>query len=181
MIITKERVKIEIGTTETTYDDRIAATIPNAESKFRQIAGFGFSVDFYADYTSTENTFLLPVEPNSIIYKLRYGNLIDGVGVPSETYITDINTTTGIVTVSNAFTSDGTKLVLCQDISYWSTISQMIMYLISKKTATAGTAKEVTRKSVGPLSVTYDKSAISSKWGIPESIVNSIPVYGSLS
>ena len=182
MNVTKERVKIEIdiSSTNTTYDADITATIPKAEARYRTVANFNFSTQFITTYASGDNTFTLSTHSDSLANDLNYGDLIDGVGVPDETYITDIDTINGIITVSEDFTDSGTTLILCQNIEYWPVISALVWYMMSKQSTTSILTTNIKSKSVGPLSITYDNSNINRRYGIPESIVQSIPQYGAL-
>jgi hypothetical protein len=177
MVVTKDRVLIEIGSTGgTEIEASITETIPKAEARYRAVAGFNFSTQFVTTYVSGEQTFTLSGCPDSLINDLKYGDLLEGTGVPSETYITNIDTIDNIVTVNNEFTADGTELFLSQNIEYWPVISAIITYLISKTTANPN-VKDVISKSVGPLRYSFDKSALNMRYGLPESLVQAIPHY----
>ena len=200
-IITLARVKTELGITNGTYDAQITALIPTAEAKYRQIANYNFSSQFVLSYKNGDSFFTpgsidysfrwgdaylsVGPNPNSIIYDLFYGDLIEGTGVDPETYITSVDKINNKVYVNNAFTADGDNLIFAQNISYWSTISAMIWFLIGKQSITNQDTFIVSSRSVGPLSVSFDaaslKSASVSRYGLPESIINAIPVYASMS
>ncbi len=192
-MISQAQVKIELGITSTTYDSAITAKIPQAEAKYREVAGNDFNWMFYATYTNTESVFkaggldyavkfgdaFLNSQPtaDSPLWQIKYGDLIEGTGVPAGTYVTAIDKIENEITVSNAFTADGDRLRLTTNISYYPTISQIIWFMIAQQTTTAASAKEYVSRSVGPLSWTLDPSAINKRYGIPEKLVQAIPRY----
>ena len=181
MIINLNRVKSELGIVVNDYNEDITKTIPKAESKYRLIANYNFNWQFSASYTSGESQFTVDLSPDSPMYELSYGDLINGDGVPAETYVIDIDFCTGIITTNNAFTDDGTELFKCQSIEYWPVISSIIWYMIGKLSTSNQNTAGIVSKSVGPLSYTFDKSSINSRYGLPESLVQSIPSYAGVS
>jgi hypothetical protein len=180
MIVTKDRVKIELGVTDTSLDIKITETIPKAEARYRTIANFNFNTQFITTYVTGTNHFTLSSCPDSLIFDLNYGDLIEGTGVPAEAYITTIDKINGLVYVSEDFTDGGDSLSLAQNISYWPVISSVVYYLIGKQSITNQNKKEVLSKAVSPLRVSFDKSSINQRYGLPENLVQSIPSYGAL-
>lgn len=196
MSITTAQVKIELGITSSTYDSAIANKIPQAEAKYREIANNNFSWSMFVNFTNTEKTFsplgedystsyghaFINVTPssNNPIWQLKYGDIVEGTGIPAGTYITGIDTIENEVTVSAAFTADGDRLKVTTNIAYYPVISNMIWYMIQQQTTTAASAKEYISRSVGPLSWTLDNSAINKRYGLPEKIVQAIPKYAGI-
>ena len=180
MNVTKERVKSELGILDNRDDAKITANIPLAEAKYRAIANYGFNSQFYADINTGDTTLELSTHEDSPLYRLTYGDIIGGGGAPDETFITDINKRDGIVTLSEAFTEDADYFILGQNVQYYPVISSLIWYMIGQQSTTAQGGKGVISRTVGPLSVTFDKSAINTRYGIPDSIAMNIPKYESV-
>lgn len=181
MIITKKRVKSELGILGNQYDAEITGCIPQAESKYRTIANYNFNYQISCSYTSGNTYFNLSTQPDSPIHNLKFGDLIEGAAFPAETYITNINKSTGNVTVSETLTDSGTLLAVCQNIEYWPVISSLVLYMIGRKSVTAQEKKELASKSIAPLSFTFAPQEINKSYGIPMTIVSAIPSYAGIS
>lgn len=196
MSISQAQVKIELGITSTTYDSAIASKIPQAEAKYREVAGHDFNWMFYVEFTNGESTFkpgglnyavkfgdaFLNTQPNrdNPIWQLKYGDIIEGTGITAGTYITAIDTLENEVTVSAPFTANGDRLRVTTNIEYYPVISKIIWFMIGQQTTTKAAELEYISRSVGPLSWTKDGSGINKRYNLPESIVNAIPKYAGL-
>ena len=197
MSISLAQVKIELGlVSNATYDAQITAEIPKAEAKYRTISGNAYLFEMFATFTNTELTFKVggldyavkygdaflntyPTE-NSEIFEMKFGDIIEGTGIPADTYITGIDKIDNEVTVNNAFTADGDRLTITTNIEYYATISAMIWYQIGKQSTTAQDLKEISAKSVGPLSVTFSNADINLQYGYPSKIIDAIPKFVGL-
>lgn len=195
-MISLATVKTFLGISDTTYDAAITAMIPIAEAKYREISGYDFNWMIYVQFESGENTFevgcvdyavkfgdaFLSGEPakDSSLWQLRYGDIIEGTGIPAETYITAIDTFENTVTVSANFTADSDRMRVTTNISYRPIMSQLIWYMISQQSTTAIDTKDLKSKKVGPLSVTFADDEINSSFGVPMKIVNSILKYAGI-
>lgn len=185
-MISLATVKTFLGLNVTTYDAQITALIPIAEAKYREIAGFGFNSYFPYSYASGTTTLTLGTEFFSnnnvadVLYTLVFGDIIEGTGIPAESYITAINKSNGTITISAQTTSGSDNFIISTNISYRPVMASMIWYMIGQQSTTAQSAKQVASKSVGPLSITYAPGEINTAYGLPHKIVNSIPKYASL-
>lgn len=195
-MISRDQVKIELGITDTTYDDAIDAKIPQAEAKYREVAGNDFNFMFYATFADSESTFspggvdyssayghafinAYP-EPDGAIWQLKYGDIVEGDGVPAGAYITSIDKKENQVTISDSFTADGDVITVTTNIAYYPVVSQIVWYMIGQQSTTAADSKEYKSRSVGPMAWTLDDSQINRSYGLPQKIVNAIPKYAGV-
>ena len=195
-MITLAQVKTYLGITANTYDALITAMIPIAEAKYREIAGYNFNWMIYAtfadgattmeiggvDYAINYGDAFINSQPgrDSAIWQLNYGDLIEGAGVPAGTYITAIDTIENEVTVSAAFTADGDRIRITTNISYYPVISSLIWFMVGQQSTTAQDKSNISSQTLGSMSITYDNSNISKRYGVPEKIVSAIPKYAGV-
>lgn len=193
-MISREQVKIELGITDTTYDDQIDAKIPQAEAKYREVAGSDFNWMFYCLFASGENSFepgglnyslssgdnFLSNSPDNPVWQLKYGDIVEGTGVPAGSYITAIDKLENSVTISENFTADGDRIRLTTNIAYYPVVSNIIWYMIGQQSTTAADATNYKSRRVGPLSWVLDDSDINKSYGIPQKLVNAIPKYAGV-
>jgi len=180
-------VKTFLGLTDTTYDAQITAMIPVAEAKYREVAAYGFNSYFDGNWDSGESIISVggfdmshTTDTNSQIYLLQFGDILEGDGIPNETYITALNKTTGTISISNDTTDSGVDLYVTTNIAYRPVISEMIWYLIGRQDTSVIDTQAVKSKSVSPLSVTYADNEINSTYGLPQKIVDAIPKYAGM-
>lgn len=196
MSISRTEVKTQLGISNADYDTDIDNNIPIAEAKYRQIAGYDFNFPVFVTFNSGENTFTVGgleyaikygdvflnsyPSPNSEIFEINYGDIIEGTGIPAGTYITGIDKIENEVTVSANFTADGDRIKITTNIAYYPVISGMIWYMIGQQSTTAQDVKQISSKRVGPLAITYAPEEIDSLHGIPKKFVNAIPKYAGV-
>ena len=174
-MISLATVKTALGLTDSTYDAKITATIPQAEAKYREIAGYDFNAYMSVTYASGSTTITM----GSNIYKLSYGDIVTGTGIPAETYITAVDKRNNRVTISEQTTDASDHMYVTTNIAYIPTIARMVWFMIGEQSTTI--EKDVASKSVGPLSITYGKGEYNSVYGLPQKIVDAIPKYVSMS
>jgi len=166
-LITLATVKTHLGLSATTYDTQITAMIPIVSSDVRRILNNNF--DKYVLSISTEDS--TSIELNEYY---PVGQVLQGTGIPDDTYLTDFNPVTEVYTMSAAATSDGTYVYPTVLISQFPTIAKMIFYRLS--TATTGNASEKNIQSIsyGPISKTFSESEINKKYNYPQSLINDL-------
>ena len=183
-MISLATVKTALGIENTDNDAKITATIPQAEAKYREVAGYDFNTYLVAFYSANSTTITLggdisEVPVDSPVHYLKYGDIITGTGIPAETYITSVDKRNNRVTISAQTTDASDHMYVTTNISYVPTIARMIWFMIGEQSTTI--EKDVASKSVGPLSITYGKGEYNSVYGLPQKIVDAIPKYVSMS
>jgi len=182
MIITKDIVKSMLSILDNNQDIKIDTYIPIAEGKFREIANYSFNAGVTVSGLKDAN-FFEPADlgPDSFIYYLKFGDIVEGANITPGTYIISIDILAGRVYLSSILLDDIEALMLGQNISYYPTISALVYFLMNKGTQAAQNQKEITSKSVGPLSISFSEQAINKTFGLPQVIVDAIPKYAGLS
>ena len=196
MSISRTEVKTQLGLKTTSYDAQIDSLIPIAEAKYREIAGTDFNWPLYVDFTSGQTTFkpgrlnfgvpfgdaFIDVVPDqdSPIFQIKFGDIIEGTGIPAGTYVTSIDKINDQVTVSSAFTANGNTMSVTTNIEYYPVISSIIWYMIGRQSTTSQDEKEFSSKTVGPLSISLTTGQANTRFGIPQKIVDAIPKYAGV-
>jgi hypothetical protein len=191
VIIDLATVKIYLGLTANTYDSQISAFIPDVDALIKDYCNCEFADDFWALLTSASDTieiasglfpqlievYGLSATPKEVDFKV--GDSITGTGISAGTFITRKIYTGDILThlQLSAVVTTGGQQTLIRGINrgYFNTVSKIIGYLISKTSITVSTG--IKSESVGGLSVTYSDDAINEKYGVPQSLLNSLPKF----
>jgi hypothetical protein len=188
--LTLDIVKTQLGITDTTYDAKITATLPEAEARFRQVAGYDFNYVFTPTYETGSAVIKVYRGANSIIENLRYGDIILSEDFPDGTYIIQNykvpkNDNTGtyyeLKLSAVATSADNFDMILCYNISHYAVLSQLVWYMIGEQDIAKVGEKGVKSKSAGPISVSYGDGDTNQAYGLPNKIVKQIPKYQSMS
>jgi hypothetical protein len=184
-------VKTELGIADGTYDAAITAKIPQAEARFRQVAGYDFNHVFVPEYNTGSDEITIPAGPNSIINDINYGDIILSPNHPDGTYIIQnfkipVTGTFGTyytlkLSQNATATSTEAETVLCYNISHYPVLSQIVWYMIDEQDVDKVGEKGVASKRIGPVSTSYGPADINQTYGLPNKIVQQVPKYASMS
>ena len=214
-VITLAKTKELLGISDTSLDASITAKIPYIDAKVKTITKNRFNKMIFGNTISGSPYVEIYSIKNSSgrIYKhvgcgqyqsnngsyiddlyeyIETGQLIEGEGIPADTYIDevyfsgDIHEVSGvtydvpILKLSNNATATATaeRLLLGINQAYQDIIAKGIQYLITG-TSTALPQNRLKSKSLPPLSVTYADSKIDPKTGMPDWFISSLPRYMS--
>jgi len=185
-LITRAKVKTFLGIGDTSYDAQIDVYIPIVSTDIRRILNNEFDLYVTASYTTASTDIILPdyrkyQDIHGYYYpQARYwvGQVLQGNGIPDDTYIQSYNPLTDIFTLSATTTDSDLYVYPTIRISQWPTISKMIFYKISKATTASATERTVSSKTYGPVSLTYSQSEINKEWDYPQVLLDDLgPVY----
>jgi hypothetical protein len=140
--------------------------IPIVSADVRKILNCQFDRVYVAEYTDTETTL-------EALYGLPLGQVVYGVGLTADQYITGFDTTNLVYSLSSAATASGTDINTTVNISQWPTISKMIAYRMDTQNAN-DTEQNVKSRSVGPLSVSLSDAEINKQWNYPQKLIDDL-------
>lgn len=174
-------VKGQLGISASTYDTGIDTFIPIVSSDVRRILNNSFDKYILATFTSgsTEINFGLI---NQIFYeegdyfppRFQLGQVIQGTGIPDDTYLSSIDPVSAIYTMSAAATADGDYVVPTINVYQWPVISKMIWYRYIKQNTTDVSAEKLSSISYGPVSKSFADSEINKKWNYPQILIDDL-------
>ncbi len=167
-LITLDTVKAQLSISDTTQDADITAMIPIVSADVRKILNCAFNRIYVAEYTDTETTL-------EALYGLPLGQVVYGVGLTADQYITGFDTTNLVYSLSSAATADGTDINTTVNVSQWPTISKMIAYRLSTQTSDDIEAN-IKSQSVAPLSITFADAEINKQWNYPQKLIDDLGV-----
>lgn len=174
-MISLAKVKELLGITGTTYDAQIALMLPLVESDVRRILNHHFREKVYCTYTFGSTTIS---GLTSLLYERNFdhpveiGRVIEGVGIPADTYVTDYDEETGEATISNATTDSGNYVRTSIQIGQWIPIAKMVWFKISKLN-TDEDWKRVASQTMGPVSISF-VDTIDARTGYPIDLIKDL-------
>jgi len=166
-LISLATVKTHLGIGYDIFDAQITAMIPIVSSDVKRILNTNF--DKYILSISTEDSDYIELNR-----KCNLGQVIQGIGIPDDTYLTDFNPVTEIYTMSATATSDGTYIYPTILISQFPTISKMIFYRISTTSLSDATKKIISSISYGSVSKTFADAEINKKYNYPQTLIDDL-------
>lgn len=215
-VITLEKTKTLLGLTGSTQDAAITAQIPIIDSKVKQITNYRYNDQITGDVVS--DVLYVPVRSFiccGVNYTYRSGRvwcsginnnfviddleeylqvdqLIEGEGIPAETYIDeiyynggsvefdDITYTVPVIKLSVAATGtkNGAQLFIGVTIGMQTTIAKGIQYLINQ-TSTSLPSNSLASRSILGTSKSFaaKDQEIDNKFGMPAWFVKAFPQY----
>lgn len=179
-MISLSKVKEMLGISVTTYDTQITAILPVVKADVMRILNHNFheriwativegESDFTYAYGASETSFAVnkPVDND-----IEFGRVIEGTGIPDDTYITEYNDYDNIAYCNNTFTADSDRIYTSISIAQWPVISKMVWYRIQ---GTSTTIKEnLSAKSIGDVSVTFDTTRMNRTYGYPQNLIDDL-------
>lgn len=215
-VITLAKTKTLLGIGDNAQDTAINANIPIIDSKVKQLSNYRYNDQISGDVTV--DVLYVPVTGFTICgvnyrYRsgrvwcsgintdfiiddleeyLQVGQLIEGTGIPADTYIDEIYYNGGTVTFNDVSysvpviklsvvpteTNGGNQMFLGVTIGMQTTIAKGIQYLINQTSTTLPT-NSLASRSIGPSTKSFSSidQAIDNKSGMPAWFVKAFPVY----
>jgi len=179
-LLSKSIVKTQLGIEGGIYDIQIDAMIPIVSSDVRRILGNNFdkyvSAVFVVGSTNIDFGILNFDDVSYSSGEFAEGQVIQGTGIPADTYLSNYNAVTGIYTLSAAATISGIYVVPTILIGQWPAISKMIWYKISKMSIDAVGKRKVSAESYGGISKSYAQSELNSQYDYPQVLIDDLGV-----
>ena len=179
-MISLSKVKEMLGISVTTYDAQITAILPVVKADVMRILNHNFheriwativdgESDFTYAYGASETSFAVnkPVDND-----IEFGRVIEGTGIPDDTYITEYNDYDNIAYCNNSFTADSDRIYTSISIAQWPVISKMVWYRIQGASTTI--KENLSAKSIGDVSVTFDTTRMNRTYGYPQNLIDDL-------
>jgi hypothetical protein len=169
-MISLSKVKELLGITTTTYDTQITALLPVVKADVKRILNHNFHERIWATIVEGESDFVYAERPldNSI----EFGRVIEGTGIPDDTYITDYDSDEDVAYCNNSFNDSTDRIYTSISIAQWQAIAKMVWFRIQ---GTSTKVKEnLSAKSIGDVSVTFDTTRMNKLYGYPQSIIDDL-------
>ncbi len=178
-VITLSKCKESLGISGDTLDVFITKQIPLIDAKVKQIAKNNFNQRVCGDVTvdSPYVTISSIHNTGSLTEYLEVGQLIEGEGIPEDTYIEEVyaGESPNIKLSENATaTTAGNILQLGINICYQDIIAKGIWYAYSKVNRTLPGR---TISSVGTVSFANEDNTIDGRYGMPAWFVKALPQF----
>lgn len=177
-MISLQKVKELLGITGTDYDAQINFMIPIVESDVKRILNHKFNEKVYCIYTegSTKISNLGGLSSRGFLLDndITEGRVIEGIGIPDDTYITDYDEETAKATISQATTASGTYIRTSILIGQWAPIAKMVWYKISKLNTDEDWNK-IASQAMGPVSISFIDT-VDAKTGYPIDLIKDLGV-----
>ena len=167
-LISVDTVKQELGLTENTYDTQITNLIPRVSTDVRRILNNNYDRWYRSSYEAGDTEIFFGFE-------IPLGTVLQGVGIPEDTYLASYNPLIDRYTLSKAPTEDGTYVFPTINIAQWATISRMIWYrLQNTSTDSVETTRAIAATTEGPVSITYAQSEVNKRWNYPQLLIDDL-------
>jgi uncharacterized membrane protein len=179
-MISLSKVKELLGITTTTYDTQITALLPVVKADVKRILNHNFheriwativegESDFVYAYGASETSFAVnkPVDND-----IEFGRVIEGTGIPDDTYITEYDDYENIAYCNNSFTADTDRIYTSISIAQWQAIAKMVWFRIQGSSTKM--KENLSAKSIGDVSVTFDTTRMNKLYGYPQSIIDDL-------
>lgn len=168
-LMTKSLIKTLLGISDTSYDTNIDLQLPIVSMDVRKYLNQNYQKYRTATYSAGENTAVIGGK------MLDIGTVLQGTGIPDDTYITSYDYDEDEYTVNNTFTaSDDDRVFPTISINQWNAIARMVMYKVSKMTVTSATEKDLVSKAIDSLSWTFADGEINKKYGYPQKLLDEL-------
>ena len=169
-MISLTKVKELLGINVTTYDTQITALLPVVEADVKRILNHGFHERVWATIVEGESDFVYAERP--LDNPIEFGRVIEGTGIPDDTYIIDYDADADVAYCNKEFTGSSDKIFTSISIAQWQAIAKMVWFRIQ---GTSTKVKEnLSAKSIGDVSVTFDTTRMNKLYGYPQSIIDDL-------
>ena len=192
-VITLAKAKEYLGISDTTYDAQITSYLPVIDAKVKDICRNNFNLQLNVGLTDTETTVVFsgiynqptPPELKQLTNDLPVGTLLEGTGIATDTYISEVyyngpeqdGSTPPYFELSTAATADNSGVIYAGiNIAYQPLIAKGIWWLISQM-STDICANDWISRSDGGMSVSRsaEDSKLDGKSGMPAWFVKGLP------
>ena len=169
-MISLSKVKELLGITTTTYDTQITALLPIVKADVKRILNHNFHERIWATIVEGESDFVYAQRP--LDNPIEFGRVIEGIGIPDDTYITDYDSDEDVAYCNNSFNDSTDRIYTSISIAQWQAIAKMVWFRIQ---GTSTKMKEnLSAKSIGDVSVTFDTTRMNKLYGYPQSIIDDL-------
>ena len=169
-MISLSKVKEMLGLNVTTYDTQITALLPIVKADVKRILNHNFHERIWATIVEGESDFVYAQRP--LDNPIEFGRVIEGIGIPDDTYITDYDSDEDVAYCNNSFNDSTDRIYTSISISQWQAIAKMVWFRIQ---GTSTKVKEnLSAKSIGDVSVTFDTTRMNKLYGYPQSIIDDL-------
>ena len=169
-MVSVSKIKELLGITTNTYDTQITALLPIVKADVKRILNHNFHERIWATIVEGESDFVYAQRP--LDNPIEFGRVIEGIGIPDDTYIIDYDADADVAYCNNSFTADTDRIYTSISIAQWQAISKMIWFRIQ---GTSTKVKEnLSAKSIGDVSVTFDTTRMNKLYGYPQSIIDDL-------
>ena len=169
-MISLSKVKELLGINTTTYDTQITALLPVVKADVKRILNHNFHERVWATIVDGESDFVYAQRP--LDNPIEFGRVIEGIGIPDDTYITDYDSDEDVEYCNNSFNDSTDRIYTSISIAQWQAIAKMVWFRIQ---GTSTKVKEnLSAKSIGDVSVTFDTTRMNKLYGYPQSIIDDL-------
>ena len=167
-LMTASLVKSLLGITSTEYDTKIATQLPLVSMDVRKYLNNNFQKKRVASYEIGGNTIQIggPM--------LDMGTVLQGTGIPEDTFIQSYDVDSDTYTVSETFTDFDDWVYPTISINQWTPISRMVLYKVLKMSVSSVTEQDVTSRSIDATSWTFSHAEINKKYGYPQKLLDEL-------
>lgn len=169
-MISLSKVKEMLGISVNTYDSQITAMLPIVKADVKRILNHSFHERVWATIVEGESDFVYAERP--LDNPIEFGRVIEGVGIPDDTYITDYDADEDVAYCNNEFTGSSDKIFTSVSIAQWPVISKMVWYRINGASTTI--KENISAKSIGDVSVTFDTTRMNRTYGYPQNLIDDL-------
>ena len=169
-MISLSKVKEMLGLNVETYDTQITALLPIVKADVKRILNHNFHERIWATIVDGESDFVYAQRP--LDNPIEFGRVIEGLGIPEDTYITDYDSDEDVAYCNNSFNDSTDRIYTSISIAQWQAIAKMVWFRIQ---GTSTKVKEnLSAKSIGDVSVTFDTTRMNKLYGYPQSIIDDL-------
>jgi hypothetical protein len=169
-MISLSKVKELLGITTTTYDTQITALLPIVKADVKRILNHNFHERIWATIVDGESDFVYAQRP--LDNPIEFGRVIEGIGIPDDTYITDYDSDEDVAYCNNSFNDSTDRIYTSISIAQWQAIAKMVWFRIQGSSTKV--KENLSAKSIGDVSVTFDTTRMNKLYGYPQSIIDDL-------
>ena len=107
-MVSVSKIKELLGITTTTYDTQITALLPVVKADVKRILNHNFHERIWATIVEGESDFVYAERP--LDNPIEFGRVIEGTGIPDDTYIIDYDSDLDTAYCNNEFTGSTDKI-----------------------------------------------------------------------
>lgn len=175
-MITLATVKTLLNITTTDYDAQLTLLLPMVENDVRRILNNQFNekvdCEFENGSTTIANLWNLRSSQTELTNPVEIGRILQHPNIPDETYITAYDEKSGVATISQATTGEGTYVISSINYGMLIPIAKMAGFKLNGMTKQVCDG-EIASKTIGPVSVSYVQH-VDKKWGYPMDILRDL-------
>lgn len=162
---------------DATYDTLFSVYEPVVAGVIEEITGVRFALSYTAK--TTENSNIVSVTEELYDDDIFAGATVSGNNLPDDTLVWDWTVHTLTVDKKATATGSDTITVSAVPTGLQLAVAKMVMFDIKNSTVSTANSGSIASKSMGVLSVSYDKNnAIDSRYGYPKTLIGMVKRFG---